>query len=105
MTPVETRSWEELLPVFQSRPRLGSCPGAEEREWTWDHNRWGHEGVCIQHSHRSVLWYSHRINPHAGGGAGGASYEDFMKSGGGYHRFTPPEVLEELFDTVRFLMQ
>jgi hypothetical protein len=51
----------------------------EGRDWTWNRNKYGHEGV---HTYEGKLvWYSHKENPHAGGGASEQTFEDFLRNG------------------------
>ncbi len=59
--------------------------------------QWGHEGV---HTYEGqLLWYSHSHNPHAGGGALGQRYVDFLADG---PPVTVPEpILREICQVVR----
>ncbi len=97
--------WAVTRKYLEARPHLKSLEDKNRWDWEWDHNPWGHEGVAIEHDQRQIVWYSHRNNPHGGGGAGTVPYDEFMAKGSGYVRRTPPDALESLFDTVRYLMK
>ncbi len=103
MTQQPIDRWYGMWPRLKDRPVPAVLDNPERREWTWEHTSWGHEGVCIEHDRRRILWYSHRNNPHAGGGAGWVSYAEFLAQGASYLMHTPAEVVEELYDMVRFL--
>lgn len=72
-----------------------------KKEWTWDVTQWGYEGV---HTYEGqLLWYSHSHNPHAGGGAHGQSYADFLAAGPSVA--VPEPILVEICQMVRLLVE
>lgn len=70
-----------------------------KKEWTWNHNSDGYEGVSLYG--REVLWFSHSHNPHAGGMAQEQSFEDFFANGAAC--FIPNEFRQEFYEAVKRL--
>ena len=101
MPKIQSESWEIMRSRLESRPTIKET---REIDWTWERTPWGHKGVCIEDEKQQIVWYTHSNNRHAGGGANTQSYEEFMASGSPHIRRTPENVIEELFDTVRFLL-
>ncbi len=64
-----------------------------KKDWTWKHTQYGHEGVHTYE--RKLLWYDHRNNPHAGGGACSQTFDNFLKNGSNAGN-PPEEVLKEI---------
>ena len=60
-------------------------------EWVWGQNAHGHEGMRLE-GQGSMVWYSHRENPHAGGGAAYQSCIDYLLVG---QSNGPPMPLEQ----------
>ncbi len=97
LAPVLT-PWQRFL---NQVPR--QQPGSEgmlKKEWTWDVTQWGYKGV---HTYEGqLLWYIHTHNPHAGGGAHGQSYADFLAAGPSAP--VPEPILVEICQAVRLLV-
>lgn len=72
---------------------------SNKKEWTWNHNSDGYEGVSLYGD--EVLWFSHSHNPHAGGAAQGQSFADFLADGAA--GFVPNEFRQELYEAVKRL--
>ena len=64
-------------------------------DWQWERCQLGHNGV---HTHAGKLtWYTHRHNPHdGGGGALEQTYAEFARNGPPYGLAVPAEVLAGL---------
>lgn len=96
LTPASTpwqRFVNEVPPLADGR--------SLQQEWTWDVTQWGHEGV---HTYEGqLLWYSHSHNPHAGGGAAGQQYADFLANGPPVA--VPEPILREICQVVRQLVK
>lgn len=63
------------------------------RNWEWDHDVSGHEGVSTQKD-GTLLWYSHRHHSQ-GGGAREQSFEHFLENGPWVHG-VPQKVINDL---------
>lgn len=50
-----------------------------KKNWQWNEDRWGYDGVHLDTG--ELLWYTHKHNPHGGGGARGQSLEHFIEHG------------------------
>ncbi len=70
-----------------------------KREWTWNENQYGYEGVHIYGG--EVTWFQHSHNPHHGGAACSQSFKDFLENGPSCT--TPGEYFTELYETVKFI--
>lgn len=81
----------------------GQSPGSVatlKKEWTWAVTQWGYEGV---HTYEGqLLWYSHSHNPHAGGGASGQSFADFLAAGPPVA--VPEPILVKICQVVRLMV-
>ena len=75
-------------------------PDVNKREWTWNEDQFGYEGVHLYGG--EVLWFTHSHNPHGGVGANGQSFEDFLANGAS--NFIPVEFLPELYAAVKYLV-
>ncbi len=87
--------WEKEKQSLKDIRITPAKPG--KKEWTWNHNSDGYEGVSIYGE--EVLWFSHAHNPHASGGAQTQSFENFLEKGPACS--TPSEYFPELFEAVR----
>ena len=95
---------EPMLSIWEkeklSLERVKTEPiNTNKKEWTWNHNSVGYEGVHLYE--KQVLWFTHTHNPHGGGGANGQSFEDFLANGAAC--FIPNEFRLELYEAVKRL--
>lgn len=91
-------NWQKEKRVLESVKK--ETPKTDKKEWTWNHNSDGYEGVHLYEG--QVLWFQHSHNPHTGGAASGQSFEDFMENGAACS--IPSEFLKELYDVVKSLV-
>ncbi|HMS40682.1 MAG TPA: hypothetical protein PKE69_10675 [Pyrinomonadaceae bacterium] len=97
---------EPMISTWQKEKRdlesvKTETPKTDKKEWTWNHNADGYEGVHLYEG--QVLWFQHSHNPHAGGAASGQSFEDFLENGASCA--IPSEFLKELYDAVKKLSE
>ncbi|MDA7920236.1 hypothetical protein N9B73_00650 [Verrucomicrobiales bacterium] len=71
-----------------------------KQDWQWNEDRWGYDGVHLYTA--ELLWYTHKHNPHGGGGAASQSLSSFLENGP--RCSTPPEVPAELKEAVKHLI-
>ncbi|MEC5129651.1 hypothetical protein VSU19_23015 [Verrucomicrobiales bacterium BCK34] len=72
-----------------------------KQSWEWNKDRWGYDGV---HTHEGKLvWFTHKHNPHGGGGACTQGFRDFLENGPKVS--APSEVLVELRASVEALLK
>lgn len=72
-----------------------------KREWQWNEDRWGYDGVHTYEG--NLLWFTHKHNPHGGGGARGQSFKEFLENGPIVE--PPPEMLAEIREVVENLIK
>lgn len=87
--------WEKEKLRLESTKAKSIDPN--KKEWTWNHNSEGYEGVHLYEG--QVLWFTHTHNPHGGGGANGQSFADFLANGACC--FIPNEFRQELYEAVK----
>ncbi|HRH44962.1 MAG TPA: hypothetical protein PKY82_25210 [Pyrinomonadaceae bacterium] len=87
--------WEKEKQNLESLESKSIDPN--KKEWTWNHNSEGYEGVSLYSD--EVLWFSHTHNPHSGGAAQEQSFADFLANGACC--FIPNEFRKELYEAVK----
>lgn len=87
--------WEKEKQSLESTKAESINPN--KKEWTWNHNSDGYEGVSLYSG--EVLWFSHSNNPYGGGAAQGQSFADFLANGACC--FIPTEFRQELYEAVK----
>ena len=88
-------NWEAEKRSLES-VKTGSI-NTDKKEWTWNQNSDGYEGVSLYGG--EVLWFQHSHNPHAGGAAQEQSFIDFLANGAAC--FVPNELRQELYEAVK----
>ena len=69
--------------------------------WEWNKDNWGYDGV---HTHNGNLcWFTHKHNPHGGGGASNQSFEHFLEHGP--QQRPPADILAEIQKAVEELVK
>lgn len=72
-----------------------------KKSWEWNKDRWGYDGV---HTHEGKLvWFTHKHNPHGGGGACSQEFKHFLEHGPS--QSPPSEILAEIQKAVEELVK
>ncbi|MDF1740729.1 MAG: hypothetical protein P1U86_16325 [Verrucomicrobiales bacterium] len=69
--------------------------------WEWNRDRWGYDGVYLHED--KLVWFTHKHNPHGGGGAATQGFDHFLEHGPSQN--PPLEILTEIRAAVEAMVK